>query len=287
MSSPVLVIGATGTIGREVVRLLSAKGVPVRALVHSPGKAALVEGPWVEIARGDLAQPYTIEAAAEGVSRLLLLAPMDPRMAEWERAAIRAAASAGVRHIVHLSGSDADPESPLLLNRLHGQIDAELAVSGLEYTILQPDAMMQNVFGHIPTIASQGVFYAVRPNARMAMVDARDVAAVAVAALTELGHGNKTYHLTGPEALSMNDVAARLSAVLGRPVRCVDVPPDMMRKRMEAAGMPTWLASYVIGVALSYASRTEVKMTTDVADVTRKRPTVFDLFLSDHAGLYV
>lgn len=287
MSSPVLVIGATGTIGREVVRLLSAKGVPVRALVHSPGKAALVEGPWVEIARGDLAQPYTIEAAAEGASRMFLLAPMDPRMAEWERAAIRAGACAGVRHIVHLSGSDAHPDSPLLLNRLRGQIDAELAASGLEYTILQPDAMMQNVLAHIPTIVSQGVFYAVRPDAKMAMVDARDVAAVAVAALTELGHGKKTYHLTGPEALSMNDVAARLSAVLGRTVRCLELSPDVMRKGMASAGMPSWLVSYVIGVAEFYARRTEVKMTTDIADVTRRRPTAFDLFASDHVGLFV
>ncbi|CAG0998790.1 NAD(P)H dehydrogenase (quinone) [Anaerolineae bacterium] len=287
MSNLILVTGASGKIGQEVVKQLATQGAQVRAFVHSPQNAAAIQGLDVEITLGDLGQPETIKAALIGAEKLFLLSPLDPRLAEWEPNIIRAAQQAGVRHLVYLSGTNAQVDSPLLFNRLHGQSEVQLKNSGLAYTILRPDALMQNMLAHAPTIVAQSACYAPFPEGKMSLVDCRDVAAVAVASLTARGHEGMEYDITGPEALSMIQVAEKLSAGLGKSVRCVELKLDQYRTGLKAARMPAWLIDYLVGVAQYSATLKDNVITTVVAKVAHKLPITFDQFVRDHASAFM
>ena len=210
----ILLIGATGRIGSEVVSQLAAADERPRILVRDSAAARQRFGERVHLIDGDLDQPETIEAALAGVDRVFLVTTQSIHQPSWERAVIRAAARSGVDHLVKLSVFRADEHSPLQIARQHWQTEQELVESGLAATILRPVFFMQNLLAMvrgdaIATAAGDG---------RVAMIDVRDIAAVAVAALTRPGHAGKTYTLTGPEALSFDDVARILSHQAGRQI---------------------------------------------------------------------
>lgn len=277
----ILVIGATGTVGSEVVRQLVATGERPRALVRDPATARQRLGDQVEHVVGDLDRPETIAAALAGVDRVFLLTTQSSRQPEWERAVIGAAARAGVGQLVKLSVFRANEQSPLQVARQHGQAERVLAQSGLAATILRPVFFMQNLLamvhdGAIATAAGDG---------RVAMVDARDIAAVAVATLTGGGHAGKTYTLTGPEALSFYQVASVLSRQTGRPLRHVRVPPDKVRVALQGRGVAAWYADDMAKLHSMLAVGYEEVVTDDIYRVTGRPPRTLAQFAGDHAGV--
>jgi uncharacterized protein YbjT (DUF2867 family) len=277
----ILVIGATGTVGSEVVRQLVATGERPRALVRDPATARQRLGDQVEHVVGDLDRPETIAAALAGVDRVFLLTTQSSRQPEWERAVIGAAARAGVGQLVKLSVFRANEQSPLQVARQHGQAERVLAQSGLAATILRPVFFMQNLLamvhdGAIATAAGDG---------RVAMVDARDIAAVAVATLTGGGHAGKTYTLTGPEALSFYQVASILSRQTGRPLRHVRVPPDKVRVALQGRGLAAWYADDMAKLHSMLAVGYEEVVTDDIHRVTGRPPRTLAQFAGDHAGV--
>jgi uncharacterized protein YbjT (DUF2867 family) len=277
----ILVIGATGTVGSEVVRQLVATGERPRALVRDPATAHQQLGDQVEHVVGDLDRPETIAAALAGVDRVFLLTTQSSRQPEWERAVIGAAARAGVGQLVKLSVFRANEQSPLQVARQHGQAERVLAQSGLAATILRPVFFMQNLLamvhdGAIATAAGDG---------RVAMVDARDIAAVAVATLTGGGHAGKTYTLTGPEALSFYQVASILSRQTGRPLRHVRVPPDKVRVALQGRGVAAWYADDMAKLHSMLAVGYEEVVTDDIHRVTGRPPRTLAQFAGDHAGV--
>jgi uncharacterized protein YbjT (DUF2867 family) len=277
----ILVIGATGTVGSEVVRQLVATGERPRALVRDPATARQRLGDQVEHVVGDLDRPETIAAALAGVDRVFLLTTQSSRQPEWERAVIGAAARTGVGQLVKLSVFRANEQSPLQVARQHGQAERVLAQSGLAATILRPVFFMQNLLamvhdGAIATAAGDG---------RVAMVDARDIAAVAVATLTGGGHAGKTYTLTGPEALSFYQVASILSRQTGRPLRHVRVPPDKVRVALQGRGVAAWYADDMAKLHSMLAVGYEEVVTDDIHRVTGRPPRTLAQFAGDHAGV--
>jgi uncharacterized protein YbjT (DUF2867 family) len=277
----ILVIGATGTVGSEVVRQLVATGERPRALVRDPATARQRLGDQVEHVVGDLDRPETIAAALAGVDRVFLLTTQSSRQPEWERAVIGAAARAGVGQLVKLSVFRANEQSPLQVARQHGQAERVLAQSGLAATILRPVFFMQNLLamvhdGAIATAAGDG---------RVAMVDARDIAAVAVATLTGGGHAGKTYTLTGPQALSFYQVASVLSRQTGRPLRHVRVPPDKVRVALQGRGVAAWYADDMARLHSMLAVGYEEVVTDDIHRVTGRPPRTLAQFAGDHAGV--
>ena len=277
----ILVIGATGTVGSEVVRQLVATGERPRALVRDPATARQRLGDQVEQVVGDLDRPETIAAALAGVDRVFLLTTQSSRQPEWERAVIGAAARAGVGQLVKLSVFRANEQSPLQVARQHGQAERVLAQSGLAATILRPVFFMQNLLamvhdGAIATAAGDG---------RVAMVDARDIAAVAVATLTGGGHAGKTYTLTGPQALSFYQVASVLSRQTGRPLRHVRVPPDKVRVALQGRGVAAWYADDMAKLHSMLAVGYEEVVTDDIHRVTGRPPRTLAQFAGDHAGV--
>lgn len=278
----ILVIGATGTVGSEVVRQLVATGERPRALVRDPATARQRLGDQVEHVVGDLDRPETIAAALAGVDRVFLLTTQSSRQPEWERAVIGAAARAGVGQLVKLSVFRADEQSPLQVARQHGQAERVLAQSGLAATILRPVFFMQNLLamvhdGAIATAAGDG---------RVAMVDARDIAAVAVATLTGGGHAGKTYTLTGPEALTFYQVASILSRQTGRPLRHVRVPPDKVRVALQGRGVAAWFADDMAKLHSMLAVGYEEVVTDDIHRVTGRPPRTLAQFAGDHVGAF-
>src|ERR1700693_4204039 len=234
----ILVTGATGLNGGGLVRLLSARGVPVRALVRSTTKAeALASLPNVEIVEGDMARPETLPAALRGVDRAMLISSSDATMQEVQSNFIDAAKTAGVTHVVKLSGIMPEVDSPFRFARMHGEIEQKLERSGMAFTHLRAGEFMHSYFRQVATIVARGVFFLPMEDARIASIDVGDIAEVAAIALTTPGHEGKIYPLTGPEALSMAEVAEKLSAATGKPMRYINVAPEQARQAQLDAGV--------------------------------------------------
>ena len=203
----ILVTGATGRTGSEVVKALIAKGEQVRALVRAPQRAGAIQGPGVELVVGDVEKPETWDAALQGVDKVFLLSPEGPQMAELHGKFADAAKRAGVSHLVRMSILVANPDSPLAIGKWHGEADQNVANSGIPYTIVRPAYFMQNIIGSARMIASDGVLPGAMGDGKVGVIDTRDIGNVAATVLTSAGHEGKTYPLTGPEALSMGKLA--------------------------------------------------------------------------------
>lgn len=283
----ILVTGATGTTGSEVVRQLAAQGSAVRAFVRDPEKAAPLRALGVDVAVGDLNEPETLAPALEGVERLFLLTSADPRQVEQQGQAVVAAQSAGVRHVVKLSALGADLDASISVARWHAHTEKQIEASGLAWTHLRPHYFMQNTLGFAPTIATEGKLCAPMRDGTIGLVDARDVAAVAVTVLTSEEHAGKVYEITGPESLSFHDLASAIGDATGREVTYVDIPPSEAEKSMVAAGTPEWMADALVGL-YGILSAGHASVTTQVVpDLTGRPARTFADFAREHAHFFI
>jgi len=248
----ILVIGGRSKIGAALIADLLGRGQRVRALVRA-GEPADSLPAAVEAASGDLADEGSLVMAMEGIEKVFLLSSPHPDAVGWHRNAINAARRTQVRLLVRSSILGADRESPADFISAHAACDRYLEDSGLPYVIVRPNLFLQNVpESTIPSIDGSGTFYVNAGQARISMVDTRDVAAVAAAVLTEPGHAGARYDVTGPEALSYADVAAKLTSVLGRQVTYVSAPDDAVRQRLLGAGLNEWFANALVGLYQDY-----------------------------------
>jgi uncharacterized protein YbjT (DUF2867 family) len=282
----ILIIGATGLVGSAAVEQLRGYGVPVRALVRSAEKAAMLAAPGVETVVGDLAHPHSLDAALKGVSRVLLISPLDPCQVKLQGNVVEAARRVGPVHIVKLSGLGTALDSPLRSGRWHAQTEQHIAEAGLPFTSLHPPFFMQNLLRSATAIATLGVLTAAMQTEKIAMVDARDVAAVAVAALTADGHVGKTYTITGPEALSFQTVAQKLTLATGKRVTYQDVSLDTMRQQLVITGIPSWLVEVRMEFATALRDGYAAAVTDTVHTVTGQPPRTFDTFAQEHVALF-
>ncbi|HET6765308.1 MAG TPA: SDR family oxidoreductase [Longimicrobiaceae bacterium] len=282
----IVVTGATGKIGSELVRLLRERGQGVRAIVRSAEKGAELAALGAELAVGDLGDAASLRAAFAGGDKLFLLAPAGPDQVALQHNAIQAAKQAGIRHVVKVSALGAAPDSPVALGRWHAETEAELAASGMAWTVLQPHSFMQNLLGSAGTVAGQGMLYAPVGDAPVALVDTRDVAAVAAGVLTQPGHEGRTYVVTGGEAVTYARVAQALGAATGRPVQYVDVPPEAARGGMLAAGLPEWLVDDLLGLFAIFKAGHGATTTDAVRTIGGREPTTIEQFARDHAAAF-
>lgn len=282
----ILVIGGTGTVGGAVVKLLADKKAKARVLVRSAQKEAEVKKLGFETAQGDVTKLNTIEPALKGVEKIFLLTPASPQQADQEMAIVDLAKRAGVQHVVLLSTVGVSVDSPLTLARNHARSEEHLKKSGLSWTILQPHSFMQNLLNQAGGVKAQGAIYGNFKDGKVAMVDARDIAAVAVAALTEPGHEGKVYVITGGEAVDYAQVAEKLSAVTGKKVNYVDVPSAGLVQSMTAMGVPNWLAGDLAKLGEVFAAGHGAATTDVVEKVAKKKPNTVDQFLKDYAPAF-
>lgn len=283
----ILVTGATGNVGSELVRKLSAMHQDVRAFVRDRAQARASVPGAVEMVEGDFADPHTYAAALEDVDRLFLLTPSSAWAEQQQKNFVDAAKQSGVRHIVKLSQLGADENAAGRFQRAHCAVENHILDSGVAHTFLRPNLFMQGLLDFRTTIASQAAFYAPAGNAKVSVVDARDVASVAARALTDSGHEGKTYDITGPEGLSHTEMAGQLSHAVGRSIKYVEVSPEAMRQALLGLGMPGWQADGLVEDYAHYRSGEAGAVTSVVRDVTGIKPISFFKFANDYMDRFV
>jgi uncharacterized protein YbjT (DUF2867 family) len=280
-----LVTGATGTTGMEVLRALKDRDAEARALVRDETKAHQLRHLGFEPATGDLGDPRTLGPALEGVERAYLVSPMGPMQSEFEQAFLETAKEKGVKHVVKLSVIGASPESPLRFARTHAKVELALKESGIAWTLLRPTGFMQNTLAWGPRVLN-GKFYTPVPDAAFSIVDARDVAEVAAVALTEDGHEGKAYGLSGPEAVSYREQVRRLFAAAGREVAAEEITIESLKRELVRAGVPPWNAEGLAEQFALYAAGGAQMVTSGVKDALNREPRTIDQFAADHVEAF-
>ena len=248
----ILVIGGRSKIGAALIAELLAQGEQVRVLVRA-GESASSLPAAAGAVTGDLADEGSLVTAMEGVERVFLLSSPHSDAVSWHRNAIDAARRTQVQLLVRSSILGADRESAAEFIGAHTACDRYLEDSGLPHVIVRPNLFLQNVpESTITSVDASGSFYVNAGEARISMVDTRDVAAVAAVVLTQPGHAGAHYDVTGPQALSYADVAAKLTSVMGRQISYVNAPDDAVRQALLAAGLDGWFANALVGLYQDY-----------------------------------
>ncbi len=272
----ILVTGGTGKTGRRVVAQLAAMGLNARSAARRPPPGGV---------RFDWAEPDTFDPALHGIGAVYLVAPPgegDP-LAAMEPF-LRRALAAGVRRYVLLSSSFLPEGGPLM-----GQVHAFLHASTPEWTVLRPTWFMQNFSEqqHLPSIRDEGTIHTATGDGRVPFVHADDIAAVAAAALRGQAPGNCDYVLTGPQALSYDEVAALIAAKAGRPVvhrRLTE--QELAGWLSESAGVPPDFAVALAAMDTAIAGGAEDRVSPDVQTVTGRSPISFEAFAAANRAVW-
>jgi uncharacterized protein YbjT (DUF2867 family) len=284
----ILVTGATGKNGTEILKRLSGRAERIRAMVHKQRDIVnATHNCALEFVEADFDDTASLRKALNGVQRAFLVTNSSERVEERQLRFVALARESGVKHIVYLSQLHASPDSPLRFLRYHAAVEEALRGSGMSHTNLRPNLYMQGLLMIGKSIASEGRFLAPAGDARVSVVDVRDVAAVAVAALTQTRHEGKTYDITGPEALTHAEMAAQLSQVLDRPVKFVDVPEQPFREALRSLLMPDWQADGLIEDYAHYRRGEASGISSAVEEATGQRPHSFREFARDNKAAFL
>jgi uncharacterized protein YbjT (DUF2867 family) len=289
----ILVMGATGTLGGEVVKQLSSStpAVNIKAGVHSAQNVNKVkDGDKVEVVLIDYNKPETLKEALSQVDKLFLLTPDVPNAHELASKLVIEAKKAGIRHIVKQSVMGADLEADVGTFRLHRQAEEIIEQSGIPFTFLRPNEFMQNFINfHSHFIKNNNAFYLPLEDAKVSLVDVRDIAAVAVKSLTEDTsdkHNNKTYLITGPEALSYYQAAEILSSATDKKISYVNISEEEARGAMKEMGMSDWLINTISELNDYFRKGNASQVSSAVEEVTGKKPISFSQFAKDYAEAF-
>lgn len=287
----ILVTGASGNIGSEVVKQLlsDAPEVSIKAAVHSSQNVKKVKyDDRVKVIQIDYKEPETVREALNGVDKLFLLTPDVPNAADLASNVVIEAKKAGIRHIMKQSVMGANLEADVGTMRLHRQAEKVIEQSGIPFTFLRPNEFMQNFVNfHSPSIRENNAFYVPLEDAKVSLVDVRDIAAVAVKSLTdEDRHKNKTYLITGPEALSYHKVAEILSNTTGRKINYVNISDEEARAAMKEMGMSDWLINTVSELSDYFRKGKASEISPAVDEVTGNKPISFSQFANDYVDAF-
>jgi NAD(P)H dehydrogenase (quinone) len=277
----ILVTGATGSIGRQLVTELQRRRLPFAALVRSEDKGRELG---CDFAVGDFDDSGSIARALNGVDRLFLNAggavpaDGDQPMIRQQETAIDAAATAGVPLVVKISVLGARAGGRLATGA-HWRIEQHLKASGLAWSVLRPNGFMQNFLTGAGALTADGKLIDVYAGAAVAYVDCYDIAACAAALLEGPGRPGESFDLTGPEPLTTASTAHKLSAALGQPVGHVTVTPAELTAALQSRGLPAAFADDVAALGAEVADGSLAATTSAVRDLTGRAPRTFDQFI--------
>jgi uncharacterized protein YbjT (DUF2867 family) len=274
----IFLTGATGHVGLHVARALERR-LDVRALAHSDRSAAILDDLGIDVVRGDLRDPEPLADAFAGVERLLLISPPAPGHGEMELAALELAERAGVlEHVVKLSSIGVQGTEPALLSQPHVMVEQRLGRGSYTSTLLRPASFMTNVMNNVTEIRD-GKLLMPAGDARIPFIDPRDVADVAVLTLTAPEKAKGPLVMTGPEALSFADLAAKLSAALGREIAYIDVEEEAWQAYRIEAGVPPPLVEAIASLYQSLRQDREWPIADTQERLLDRAPYTFDQWL--------
>jgi uncharacterized protein YbjT (DUF2867 family) len=284
----ILILGATGMFGSRVLRETVARGVNVRALVHSRAKAESFEGQAnVEVALGDLDEPETLRGAFKGIDTAFLVTSMDGAIATREGNALRAAQEAGVRRVVKLYGAVRHHGDSL--DALHrASIDA-IRASGLEWALVSPSSVMESsLLSQAEAVKYAGSLFGCAGDGRVGLIAADDVGRAAAVVLTERDEQGANYELTGPAALTMAEMAARFSEVLGREITYQDMPePEFRSLLVEEGGVPEDQVDVKAMLHFAAWKRGDADLVTDTyRELTGESPVALSDWIREHRSAF-
>jgi len=273
-------------IGSLLADALVDQGVEFTVMLRPGGSGDRIAGkPGVSSTEGDFDDPESLRGALEGVDRAFLLTNSTERTEAQQIAFVEAARAQRVGHVVYLSQLASDPQSPVRFLRYHGAVEAALRNSTVGWTFVRPNLILQAYIPFAPMIA-QGALQAPIGDAAVSVVDARDIAAVAAAALTEDGHVGKTYTVTGPAAVTHAEIATELGDAVGRTVRFESIPPEAFLAALTGAGMPEWQAEGLLEDYAHYVRGEASAVSPDVAQVTGTSPRSLRDFAHDYSDAF-
>jgi len=282
-----LITGSTGSVGTQLVKKLVNMNVSFRALVRNNDQADLMANvPQAEMVIGDLSDSDSLVQALQGIEKAFLLTNSSEYAEELQLNFVNAAYKAGVKHIVKLSQLAADKNSPVRFLRYHAVVENRIKELGMDYTFLRPNLFMQGLIAFGNSIKYEGKFYGSLGNASVSAVDIRDIAGVAARVLTEAGHENKIYNITGKEALTHFQMAEILSRLLEKEITYVDLNSEQMHGALKAAGFPDWQIGGLIEDYAHYGRGEASEVFETVHEITKEPAIGFEQFVQDHLKFF-
>lgn len=281
----ILVTGATGLSGQLVIKEFEKQGIPVRALIRDRAKAQAMESyTYAEIYEGDMLQPETLQAALEGVDKALMISSAAKEMVATQQSFTDAAKKAGVTHVVKYSGADSGigfNSQNFIAQKEHENAEDYLVHSGLQWTLLRPSQFMQMYFPGAPAGVNmeKGELALPISQGKLSPVDIEDVAKVCVQLLTQDGHANRIYEMTGPDALNMEEVCEILTRVTGRKMQHNNLPFEAYENVLTTRGLPAKYIRILTEIARERSKCIESHIKLDTHKRFGIRPTNFAEFI--------
>jgi uncharacterized protein YbjT (DUF2867 family) len=277
-----LITGASGSVGRAVLQEAILTNSKVRGMFRSKEDAAKVPS-GCEAVLADYADKQSLREALEGVSSVYVVCSPIPQLVELESNMVEACKESGVKHVVlnsALGAGDYGKSFP----SWHRKVEDKLKATGMSYTILRPNGFLQNIVAYnAPSIRTQGSFYAATADSKVSYLDVGDIAVVAGKALQGGAHAGKTYELNGPEAISNQELAARISKVTGRTVTFVDIPESAQRDAMLGLGMPEWQVTALLELQQYYKQGGGARTDNLLQTLIERAPVTLDQYLKANA----
>ena len=282
----ILITGASGSVGKAVLQEVSRKEstshAKFRAMFRSKEEAAKAPA-GSEPVLADYADKQSLRKALDGVTSVFVVCSPIPQLVELESNVLDVCKESGVKHVVLNSALGAG-DYPKSFPSWHRKVEDKLKATGMSYTILRPNGFLQNIVAfNAPSIRTQGAFYVAMGDAKVSYVDVGDIAVVAVKALQGGVHSGKTYELNGPEAISNQELATRISAVAGRTVNYVDIPESAQRDAMLGLGLPDWQVTALLELQQYYKQGAGAKTDGLLRDLIERDPMTLDQYLTANA----
>ena len=278
MPKKVLITGATGNVGGALLPLLAQSGHHIFAGSTRGEKIGEAEGRCI-----DFLNVGALTEAFRGMDTVFVVIPLHPQMIEMAANVATAAKAAGVQHIVRVSGAGADPASPVAVARVQGLADQHLSESGIACTFLCPKNFMQNFVQYYAKMIRDGALYSSQGEGKIAFIDVRDIAAVAKAViLNPEQHAQKSYVLTGPQALTNAEVLALIDAHTGKHTKYVTIPEDAAVSAMQQMGMPPFVVEVMSSLNQIIAAGYVAETTETVRQVSGQPPHRFEDFIREN-----
>lgn len=285
----ILLTGATGAAGSHIAQEFTRRREPVRLLVRNEAKAGTIfeQAPTTRIVRGDMAKPESLTEALDGVERVLMISSSSMDMVETQCSFIETCRRAGVRHVIKFSGLAANTDALFPFGRMHRAVEEHLEQSGLEWTHLRPTGFMQEYLREAPSIVQQGAIYSPLEDTRLNPVDLADVGKIGFQLLREGGHRGAYIPVTGPEALTMEEIAARISQATSRSVTYVPVSRSRRREALILHDIPEMFADALdLQVQERLQGGIESRVDLSSHELFQVEPTTFLQFARRHAAAF-
>lgn len=278
----------SGNIGTPVALQLAREGHQVTLLVRKPQLHAEWDRLGVHQTAVDINDIVSITEALNGHDAFFSVSPLIQNLVEVGEKAALAAKAAGIRKIVRASAQGAAPDAAIELGRMHYAVEKAMQETGIAVTVIRPANFMQNylTFGTPESIQTQSVFYAAQGDAKVSIVDTRDISAVAALLITEDGHDGKQYDITGGESLSNYDIANIFTEALGRKITYISIPQEKADEAMTAAGTPAWLITLISGLSRIGAAGYLAAVKPDLELLLKRKPITFAQFLKDNLATF-